>query len=148
MYLFIEHINYLLLVYNKQYWNRGEELKGKPKYIIYKFNLFLGYYMSYVRSWRSYCESRTGIKVRILKFDLFLSVMLDSLSCSFTSTFFLANMFIVTFNNMVVNSFFWQKKLEYPWTYLKLLKKFITKSGFFWYTDQHGLGINSHQSCV
>jgi len=42
-------------------------LKGKPKYIIYKFTLFVGYMcMSYVHSWRSYCESRTGIKVMIL----------------------------------------------------------------------------------
>jgi len=45
---------------------------------------------------------------------------------------------------------YWQRKLEYPenpLTDLKLLKHFITKSCFR-YTHQHGLGINSHQSCV
>ena len=47
---------------------------------VYKFNLFVSYIcINYAHCLRPKCDSRTEIKVVFLNFNLFLSVMLDSL---------------------------------------------------------------------
>jgi hypothetical protein len=116
---------------------------------VYKFNLFVSYIcINYAHCLRPKCDSRTEIKVVFLNFNLFLSVMLDSLCCSFTSIFFLTNVFIVTVNNMVVNSFIgrgnWstqEKHTDRPQVTDKLLQKVACSMHI-------DMDWESHHSCL
>ena len=91
--------------------------------------------MSYFHSWRSYCESRTGIKVMILNFNLCLSVKLDSLSCSFTSTFFLLTCLSSLSTTWWWTVFFLAEETRVPLDLPQVTEKIYHKKCFLVYTS-------------